>query len=238
MADNTVDISLRKAAIAAGLGFLLVILAGPFAFVVESELAIDRGAAATANNIMSNELLFRLAVIAFMVVIAGDVIIAWGLYAFLKPVNRSVSLLGGWLRLLHAAIFAAGLIFLFLVLRLLSSNDYLAAFTPEQLHVLVLLFFKAFHDGYLIGQAFFSLHLLMIGYLSYRSGYVPRLLGIFLMVGGPLGYFIDSFTNLLFPSIAVLAYPGLVVGTIAELWLCIWLLVKGGKKQAVAAVNE
>jgi len=109
----------------------------------------------------------------------------------------------------------------------LSGAGYLTVFEPAQLDALVLLFLNAHGYGVFIWQLFFGFHLFVLGYLIYKSGYFPRILGI-LMVGGSLGYLLDSYGNILFPNYAEIF--GVIVGVtavIGELPFFLWLLIKG-----------
>jgi hypothetical protein len=113
------------------------------------------------------------------------------------------------------------------VLLLVSGAGYLTVFEPDQVHALVLLFLNAYEYVALIWALFFALHLLVLGYVVYKSGYVPRMLGIMLVVAA-LGYFIDSFGTVLLPQYEEL-YASVVVLTaiVGELPLTFWLLIKG-----------
>ena len=125
-----------------------------------------------------------------------DAVVAWGLYAFFRPVNREVSLLAGWLRLAYAAVFAVAVSHLAGALHLLSNADYLRTFTPDQLRTQALLNITDFHDIWTVSLVFFGAHLVLIGYLVYRSGFAPKLLGLLVAIAGA-GYLIDSFGALL-----------------------------------------
>lgn len=161
-----------------------------------------------------------------------DVVLAWALYILLKPVNKNLSLLSGWLRLVNSTIFGIALYNLFSVLQILSGAEYLKVFVAGQLHAQVMLFLNAFNHTWLIGLVFFGLHLFFLGYLIFKSGYIPRILGVLLIVAS-VGYLIDSFANFLLPNytnyatifLLVVAVPSII----AELSFTFWLLFKGGK---------
>ena len=121
----------------------------------------------------------------------------------------------------------------FIALELLSGADFLTVFTADQLTALVRLFLNMHGHGILIAQIFFGLWLLPLGYLVYKSGYFPRIFGVLLMIGC-LGYLIDFFQYFLFPKYEIVTYPGLAVATIAEISLCLWLMIKGVKNQKTA----
>jgi hypothetical protein len=186
-------------------------------------------AATTANNIMANEGLFRAGIGSWLIVITLDVVTAWALYVLLKQANKSLSLLAAWFRLMHAAIFGITLLNLVFVSVLLSGADYLTVFETGQLHALVSLFLNGYNYGFSIGLFFFSFHLGILGYLVYKSGYIPRILGVLLIVSS-FGYLIINAGEILLPN-----YPEIitqVIGVLAfigEFLLMLWLLFKGGK---------
>lgn len=220
------DISLRTAAIVAGLGLLIMTILAIIAnFSVLENLIVPGDATTSAANIMASSELFRVGICSLLIVAILDVIVAWALYIFLKPVNKSLSLLAAWFRVAYAAIFAIALNNLSIVLQLLSGADYLKVFETNQLYAQVMLSLNAFTSGWDFGLAFFGLHLLILGYLAFKSGYIPKLLGILLIIAG-LGYLIDSLGKLLMPnynvSIAMFTFIG-------EALLFLWLLWRGFK---------
>jgi hypothetical protein len=183
-------------------------------------------AATTAANIMADALLFRIAICIYLIVAILDVVVAWGLYVFLKPVNKSLSLLTAWFRVVYAGILAIVLVNFVVALQLLSGADYLSAFETDQVHAQMMLFLDAFGYGWTIGLAIFGLHLLLLGYLVFKlSGYMPKILGVLLVIAS-LGYLIDSFGKLLSPNydanIAIFTFIG-------EVLLIFWLFIKGAR---------
>lgn len=217
----------------AGFGLLLMAILAIFSnfFVIES-LIIPGDATTTANNIIANELLFRSGIVSFIIVLILDVLVAWALYVLLKPVNKNLALLAAWFRLIYTAIFGVALYNFLSVLQLLSGPDYLRVFETDQLHAQVMLFINAFNNGWLIGLVFFGFHLFVVGYLIFKSGFMPRILGILLIMSS-MGYLIDNFAKLLLSNYAdyetifllIVAVPGVI----GELSLAIWLLYKGNK---------
>jgi hypothetical protein len=216
----------------AGVGYLIIFISGIFAnyFVLQS-LIVPGNAAATADNIKANEFLFRTGIFSFIIMVIFDIILAWALYVLLKPVNKNLSLLSGWFRLVNAAIFGIALYNLFNVLQLVSGAGYLQVFETGQLHARIMLYLEAFNLTWLIGLVFFGVHLFFLGYLIFKSGYIPRILGILLMFAAA-GYLTDSFANFLLPAyddyVAIFTIAVFVPAFIAELLLCLWLLLKGG----------
>jgi hypothetical protein len=132
--------------------------------------------------------------------------------------------------LAQATTLGINLLNLFFVLQLLNGADYLAVLDAGQVHALVLLFLNAHSTGYAIGLVFFGFSILVLGYLIFRSGYIPRVLGILLVLAS-FGYLVDSFAHVLLPNYAdYAAVFTMVVFTpafIAELSLALWLLLKG-----------
>jgi len=219
-------ISLRKAALVAGIALLVMTLLGPFSnFFVLQRLFIPGDAAATAENLVASTGLLRLGIASFLLVIILDVIVAWALYILLKPVNRSLSLLTAWFRVVYAAIFGMALISLINILPLFSGGDYLTLMGPDQIQAQTMLFFNGFNMGWNIGLIIFSLHLLLLGYLVYQSGYMPKFLGVLLIIAF-VGYAVDGFGMLLLENynltIAMFTFLGEVV-------LIFWLLIRGTK---------
>lgn len=225
------DITLRKASLVAGFGLLIMTIAAIFAeYFTRRSLIVVGDATATANNILAKETLFRTGIFAYLIVM--DIVVAWALYVFLKPVNKSLSLLAGWFRMVYATIFGISLFDLITVLNLLNGSDYLKVFGKNQLHAQAMLSLNAFSDGWTIGFVFFGLHLGLIGYLVLKSDYIPKYLGILLMIAG-LGYLVDSLGKLLLPNYNVTIAMFTFIG---ELLLMFWLLIKGVKIQHVQAV--
>jgi Domain of unknown function (DUF4386) len=236
------DIHQRQAAIIAGLGLLIMAIIAFFAnFSVIQGLVIPEDAAKTVSNIMGNQLLFRFGIAGFVVVLVCDVLVAWALYVFLKPVNQSLSLLAAIFRLVYTAIFAAALFNLANAFQLLSGANYLNTFTSEQLQAQVMVSLESFQYAWQIGLVFFGFHLLVLGYVVMKSNYVPKVLGVLLLVAG-FAYTLDSFAHFLLANYAdyktlflvIVAVPGIL----GELSLCFWLLIKGGKVQQARALTS
>ncbi len=220
------DMSLRRAAQVAGFGYLVVFVLGIFAFSLE-DLIVPGDAAATASNISDSELSLRAGVVSFLILLVADLVVAWALYIFLKPVNESFSLLTAWLRLIYVAVAASAFAGLFSVLMILSGPT---VFELGQLDVPTSLFLNLYEYGFNVSFVFFGLHILGLGYLIWKSDYVPRVLGVLLIIAA-LGYQIDSFASLLSSSYAnndtlfvvFVAVPAIV----SELALTLWLLIRG-----------
>ncbi|MHC1712462.1 MAG: DUF4386 domain-containing protein [Solidesulfovibrio sp.] len=236
MTNHPVEISQRKIALISGFTFLIMTLASIFGiFFVFKNIQVTGDATATANNILASEMLFRLGLCSLIIVLICDVIAAWTLYIFLKRVNKSLSLLTMLFRLLYATILGTALFNLVIALHYLKDSAYLAAFETHQLQAQALLFINVFFDNWAIGLIVFGFHLLVLGYLVFKSGYIPKILGVLLIIGS-FGYLIQNFALFLLPNFennkalfeTVLALPM----AIGELSFAFWLLLKGGKGQA------
>ena len=221
-----IDISPRLAGRIAGWGILAMVLIAPFAqFYVRQRLVVPGDAGATATNITANETLFRLGIVAFLVVIILDVVVAWALYVLLAPVSRSVSVLMAWARLVFAVIFAVAVIDLLNAVNLVTAATSPAAFEPAQLNAQMMASLDAFSTGWAIALVFFGIHLSLIGCLALKSGYIPKLVGILLVIAG-VGYAADSFILFLSPDYVATAALFTFVG---ELVLALWLVIRARK---------
>jgi len=145
-------------------------------------LVVSHDAAATTNHIKSSEMLFRTGVLSWLVILICDVLAAWGLYIFLKPANSSLSLLAAWLRLVYAAILGAAICNLLYVTMLIRSEAYQTGLGIRPLQLQVLLFVNGFYDLWSLGLIVFGIHILLVGYLIFRSDYIPKFLGALLLL--------------------------------------------------------
>ena len=232
MTSRYVDLSLRKAALVAGFGYLGILVFNTVALSLVDGLIVRGDAATTASNITASESLFRLGIASWIVVLSLDAVVAWALYIFLEPAGRHLSLLAAWFRLAYVVIAASGVVSLLSAPRLLRTAGHLTGLQPDQLDALAMLSLYPYEYAFNVGYVFFGLHILGLGYLILRTDYVPRLLGVLLVVASA-GYFIDSFASVVSsgyadsqtPFIVFVAVPALV----AEYSLAFWLLIKGGK---------
>lgn len=229
--DGALDQDARALSRMAGIGYLVIIATGIFAeFFVRASLIVPGDAGATAANIGGAQTLFRLGIAAEFIMLASDVALAMLLYVLFRGAGQGWAMLAAFFRLTHASVVGVNLLSMFLPLLLLGGAPYLAAFAPEQLHALVLLSLETQSLGYLIGLTFFGFHCLVMGYLVYRSGYVPKVLGVMLVVAG-VGYLVDSFGRTLLVDYD--AYASLfqmavfLPAFLGELSFALWLLVKG-----------
>ena len=218
--------SLKKTARIAGALILMITVLAPFSMMyVPSTLIVPGDATATASNIMASQGLLRLGIVSDAIVVLLEVAIVVMLYLLLEPVSRTLSLISACARLSMTIVQGVNMLFYFAVLLLLGPAGYLTAFQPDQLHALALLCLDAHEHGVLLWGVFFGLHLLFLGVLVYRSGYIPRIVGP-LLVFASLCYFINDFGTILLPQYReTFATIGLLSSI--ELVLPLWLLAKG-----------
>jgi len=218
----------------AGFIYLFAMALGIFnqSFVLD-RVVVDGDAAATAHNIGASVGLFRLGIAADVVTFVSDVVIAWAFYELLKSVDKSLALLGAFLRIADGAILAAITLNGLITLRLLSGVDYLHAFDTHQLQSLARLFISVRGLGFYIGFVFLGCGSAIFAYLLLRSRYVPAVLpawGIFsslLLAIGSLAVILSPW----FAAKASLAY--MIPMFFYEVPLGLWFLIKGVRILAV-----
>jgi hypothetical protein len=225
---NTADTSQRTAAIAAGIGLAISVMGVVLVELTTNSLIVPGDAETTARNIVASEALFRAGVLGWVLAILGDMVRAWGLYVFFKRVNRSLALFSAWFMLVHDAIFAASLVNLYFG-SIFPGADLVAVFEPGQLQALGMLVLDGFDYGFHMGLFFFSFHLGIVGYLAYKSGYVPKILGV-LLIAAFLSYLVDSVAYLFLPIYPETLNQVLMAPeVIGELAIVVWLAFRGGK---------
>ena len=222
----------RRAARTAGIGYLFIFVLAVFAnFVVVNGLIKSGDAEATAQNITDSEGLFRAGLVAFAVVFVVDVVVAWALFILFRDVDRDMSLLAAWFRLVYTVFLGVALIFFFVTLQLLSGERYLDAFAPAQLDAHVLLAVDAFNYAWLIGLVCFGAHLIILGRLVITSRRAPRTLGYALVLAGA-AYIADTIARAVLADYAdvenLFLAIVLVPSVVGELWFTVWLLRTGG----------
>jgi hypothetical protein len=225
-------ITTRKAAIITGTAILIMTAAAVSATdLTIGSLIVPNNPAATTNNIEASEILFRFGVFSWLITLICDVLAAWGLYIFLKPVNKDLSLLMAWLRLVYVALLGTAMLNYIKVLLLISGENYVSGFGTDQFQSQVMLLVNAFDNMWSIGLFVFGLHVFLLGYLSYKSGYIPKIFGILLIIAFA-GYAITTLGNLLIPdydNYRMVLGLIFILPMLSEVALGLWLLIKGGK---------
>ena len=224
--SNTQLSPLAKARAAGGLWWLCII-SGMVGFAAGAPLTVANDATATATNILAKESLFRLGFASDLISGVSYVGVTAFIYYLLRPVSRSLSLMGAFFGLAGVAIGGASWVIHLTPLLLLHGDQYLTAFTTSQLQAMSLAALKLQAQAFPIGMVFFGIQCISIGYLVARSTFLPRILGVLLTIGGTC-YVIVSFANFLAPSFGPHLVPFLIpVALIGEGLLSGWLLVKG-----------
>ncbi len=226
----------------AGVLYLIVIAGGIFAeLFVRGRLVVHGDAAATAHNIMAHQLLYRMGFAVELFYCVCNVPITVIFYNLFKVVNRNVALMMVILDIVVNTIESISLLFHFAPLLILGGGHHLAAFSPEQLQVASYLSIQLFEHGFAICLVFFGFDCFAMAYLIYKSTFLPRIIGVLLAIEG-VGYLVNSFTLFLAPALQPRIFPYFAITAIAEIALCLWLIVMGvnvqrWKEQASAAVE-
>jgi len=218
-------VSSKKDARRAGMLYLAFLITSIFAGVVRSRLIVLGDATKTAKLLGDSMWLLRISIVDDLVSAVLFLLTAWALYALLKPVQKNLALLFLLLNAAGVAVQCISLLFLFVPMLINGSADFLKSFQLDQLNTLNLLFLNLHKNGFTIAQIFYGTWLLPLGYLVYKSGFLPRWLGILLMADF-VSVMIWFFQFFLLPGYDIITYPGLVISFIAEFSLSLWLIIK------------
>jgi hypothetical protein len=218
----------------AGILYFVYIVVHVFANVIgRSKIIVFGDAAATAQNILASEWQFRIGFVTDLISAVLFLLTAWALYVLLKPVDQNLALLFLLLNLGGVAVECVSDLFLVASALLLSGADYLKVFQFDQLQALAMLSLYMYKNGFTIAQIFFGAWLFPLGFLVYKSGFLPRILGIVLMTHCAF-WVMTALQPFLFPgfdAITLVSYP---LGFIAEFGLTLWLLIMGVKERKPA----
>ncbi|MFT5685386.1 MAG: hypothetical protein ACI8RZ_006337 [Myxococcota bacterium] len=215
----------RIARLTGGLLLLMAVVAIFAQVGVRGTLVVPGDAAQTADLIGAQTGFFRLGLMGFLTAFLLDVPVAVLLHELLKPVNRLGSSLALAFRLVYTAVVAAALMPWLAALILLEDGSW-SAFEPAQIHQMVLFCMELFDRGFTLALMFFGLHLALLGPLLFRSGRVPRALGVLVGLGG-LAYVADSVAAVVAPDLRPMLLPVVATLGMAELLLALWLVVRG-----------
>ena len=216
--------SIQRTARLAGFLYLLLLPLGIFGLLyVPIAFVVPGDATATATNIANSISVYRLSILTALLIQIVNISVVLTLYQLLKPVNKYMASLMVIFIFLAAPIAMLSEINQFAVLALLNGTDHLAVFNTAQLQALVV-FFLDMHDyGVSIASIFWGFWLFPMGYLVFKSGFLPKFLGILLMIGC-FGYLIDFFAPFFFPNLEITVSQFTFIG---ELLFPLWLLIKG-----------
>ncbi len=228
MKENQVEASPRVLSRIGGVLYLIIIVGGLLgeAFV-RNRLIVPGDATATAANIRSLESLWRFGAAAEFFMLICTVSLTLILFVLLRLVSREFALLAIFFNLISIAVEAANELQLLAALSPLGNAEYLRAFEPEQLYALASLSLRSYGYGFGVSLIFFGCECLILGYLIFRSGYLPKAVGVLMQVAG-LCYLTNSFALILAPTFASRIFPAILIPAfVGEASLCLWLLVKG-----------
>jgi hypothetical protein len=225
----------KKDARVAALFYALVGLPAPFALIYIPRTLIVRGdAAATANNILVHETLFRLGIFGELFSAVAFLLLAMALYRLLSGVNKTHAALMVILVAISVAITFVNVVHNVAALTLFRGADFLSVFDKPQRDAVAMLFLGLHRQGLIVNEIFWGLWLFPFGVLVMRSGFLPRILGVLLIVNC-FAYVAASLTSLLLPSYASVVSRAILPALLGELWIWLWLLIKGVKVQPLAA---
>lgn len=215
-----------KVARFAGGAFLAFILTSVLASTL-GDIGLS-GADSLYESITTNTAMFRLGLVSALLSAFLFLLAAWGLYVLLRPVNRHLALLFLLLNAVGVAVQCASMLPLISVMLQGDPDSHLQALSTDQLTGLAYLSIGVYKTVFVTAQLFYSAWLFPLGYLVYKSGFLPKFLGVLLILDGIANLF-WFFRALLLPDYPALNYPGWAISFIAEVGLALWLLIKGAK---------
>jgi hypothetical protein len=228
MEERPVTASPRALARIGGVLYLIIIVVGLFdEAYVRDRIIVAGNAAATAANIRSLEALWRFGIAAEFLLLICGISLTLIFFVLLRPVSRDIALLAIFFNLVSLGVEASVQIYLLGALFPLGKAEYLKAFAPEQLNALASLSIKSHSYGFGVDLIFFGCVCLLLGYLIFKSGYLPKTIGVLMQIAG-LSYLTNSFAMILAPHFANQIFPAILIPAfVGEASLCLWLLVKG-----------
>ena len=225
-----------KAARVAGFIYLSMVIVAPFCLLyIPSKLVVRGNAAATADNILAHETLFRLSIFGDLVAQAIFICLAIALYRLLQNVNKTWALSLVSFVLVSAAVSFLNVLNNIAALILFRGGEFLAVFDKPQRDALAMLFLRLYSRGQLSSELFWGLWLFPFGLLVYRCGFIPRFLGVWLILNG-FAYVALSFIALFFHDVYNTAFVYFHPLLFGELAIMLWLLIWGAKDQPARRV--
>ncbi len=219
--------------------YLIVVVTGGFSLLyVPSQITVQGDPSATVRNIVASEQLFRLGIVAGLVCYTTFLLLPFALYRLLSHVHASAAVFMVAFAVVSVPISLVNLLNKLNVLSLLSGADYLRAFTNEHLNAQVMLSLDAYGNGLLASEIFWGLWLLPFGYLVFRSGFLPRILGVLLMAGcfGYLVNVLGQSSSRDYGQSGIASLMSLPSG-LGEIGTCLWLLIVGVKQPSEAIIS-
>lgn len=221
----------KRMARLAGLIYLVVVITGIFSLLyVPSTLINWKDPAQTVQNISSSQQLFRLSIASSMLCYIAFLLLPLVLYKILHTVNESCAKLMVILAIVSVPMSFMNLQHKFGILNLVEGADYLSAFSAQEIQAQIMLLLDNYNAGLRVTQVFWGLWLLPFGHLVYKSGVLPKILGILLMLGCA-GYLISAFGATVFINYHQYSLSKFITlpATLGEIGICLWLLIFGIK---------
>ena len=225
-------ISRNKTARIAGLFYLILIISGIISLLyIPSQLIAWESVSKTLDNITNSELLFRLGIVSGIITFLTFLLLPLVLYKLLHPVNKVYAQLMVLFAVVSIPISFVNILNKFSVLTLINKAEYLQKMGEIELQTQVMLYLDNYNNGIEISQIFWGLWLFPFGYLVYKSGFLPKLLGILLMAGC-FGYLITFFGGFLYSNFhkTILSDIVGIPASVGEIGICLWLLIMGTNK--------
>ncbi len=225
MLTNEVELSLRKSARIAGMWYLFLAITGSYILFARQQVIVGGNAVATVRNLVENEFLYRTGIVSSLTSSVLFVFLVLALYRLFENVNKSSARLMVALVLVQVPIsFVVETFNISAVM--ISKGEIWKMLTIEERQDSAMLFLKIHGYGVSTLKIFWGLWLLPLGRLVYQSLFIPKILGVILIVGG-IGYVLDSLTNLLLPEYRQVIAPFGLVHSLGEILIILWLLIKG-----------
>jgi hypothetical protein len=220
--------SQRQAALVSGIAIVIMTIAA----VVATDITIgglieENNGPETLKNISASKTIFNTGVLSWLIILICDVFAAWGLYIFFIHVSKNLSLMTAWFRLVYVAMLAVSIFNLIYVYLLIHQPGMSSSEISGQLSEKVMFYLNAFDRMFSVSLIVFGIHILLLGYMIYKSDYIPKILGIVLIVAFG-GYAIPNISNLLFPDykdVMVVVEWIFIIPMLGEVALGIWLLI-------------
>jgi hypothetical protein len=203
-----------------GLFYFLMVLSGALGALARKGIIVGGDAAATATNIMAHESLYQMAFAGELLLVANYLVVVALFHTMLRPVNRTVSLIATFFGLMGCAIQAGAAVFQLAPMAVLGGAKYLSVFKVAELQAQAYLFLRLYNQAYGIALVFFGFFMLLIGYLVFKSTFLPRILGVLFALGGL------AWLTFLAPAFGSTHVSSILLFDIGEALLPLWLLVK------------
>lgn len=226
--------STKKQARVAGILYLLACSTAPFSLIyVPRALVVPGDAMATANHVRASKTLLRMGIVSELMISIALIFAVLAFYRLFKGVSEKHALAMLILLLVSIPISLLNVLNEIAALILVSGAGFLSVFDQRQLDALVLLFLRLHNQGFSVAAIFWGLWLFPFGILAMRSGFIPRVLGVFMILAG-VPYLVSAFTTLVLPQYAYLS-RFLTVLEFGELPMVLWLLIWGAKERPLDA---